>query len=219
MRISTPQPLPLTQRKAPAERAPAAAARAQAAPRQTALQKHVAFFDQNGDRSVTVAETEQGLRALGVVSALKARVVALGIVLGLGKSTSGKALEISVDNIKAGKHGSDTGIYDKEGELDPAAFQRMFDRFDANRSNALSTSEIAAMIQANKTDTVGSLASKGEFRLLMSLAADTSEPAPATGDQAAAAKPEPAISRETLQAFYDGTLFYKLAEKRRQQQP
>ncbi|MEQ1920759.1 MAG: caleosin family protein [Elusimicrobiota bacterium] len=172
----------------------------------TTLQIHLSFFDKDGSGMVTRAETVLSLRQLGL-SSIKANAAALLIHAFLGPKTTGswRNLDISVKDIKLGKHGSDTGAFDAEGRFVPAAFERMFTEFDANHSSSLSEPEMLAMIAANSKLRPGSeTAAKQEFQLLLQIAADTTE--------AAGAQKVPAISKQRLQEFYDGSLFFKLAK-------
>jgi len=172
----------------------------------TALQKHVSFFDGDGDGLISRFETTLSLRRLGM-SNVKATAAALVIHLALGPATTGRwgSLDVSVKDIKLGKHGSDTGAFDAQGRFVPEAFERMFADFDANRSGSLCEAELTAMTAANsKLRPGGESASKAEFQLLLLLAADASEDA--------GGKPVPALSRTRLQEFYDGSLFFKLAK-------
>lgn len=172
----------------------------------TALQKHVSFFDKNGDGIITRYETGLGLRQLGL-GRLKAGAGALVIHVFLGPQTSGswKNLGISVKDIKLGRHGSDTGVFDAEGRFVPEAFERIFVQFDANHSGSMSAAELEAMIEANSKLRPGNKsASSVEFRILLLIAADAAEDA--------GAKRVRAISKSRLKEFYDGTLFYALAK-------
>lgn len=147
--------------------APGMSAGAPATP--TALQIHLSFFDKDGDGLITRTETVLSLRQLGLSSG-KASAAALVIHLFLGPKTTGSwsSLDVSVKNIKLGKHGSDTGAFDAEGRFVPAAFERMFAEFDANRSGSLSEAELLAMIAANAKLRPGSeTAAKQEFQLLL----------------------------------------------------
>ena len=172
----------------------------------SALQKHVAFFDMDGNGLITRFETVLSLQRLGMGN-VKATAAALVIHLALGPSTTGRwgSLDVSVANIARGKHGSDTGVYDAGGRFVPEAFERVFAEFDANRSGSLCDAEILAMIAANSKLRPGSeSASKAEFQLLLLLAGDVTEDSDG--------RPVPALSRTRLQDFYDGSLFYKLAK-------
>jgi hypothetical protein len=196
-----PKPTP-----APTTAAPAAATDAfQPSKGYTTLQKHVAYFDTNGDGKVTLAETRQGLEDLGLAKPL-AYPAALAINGLLGSQTSGhRTFDVSVANIKAGKHPSDTGAIDAEGTFHPEVLDRIFQKYDHDHSGALSQSELDALVADDKVDVKGNLGAKGEFGLLLKLAADRTK--------VVNGKTEPAISRERLQSFYDGTLFYQLAAK------
>ncbi len=165
----------------------------------TPLQKHVSFFDYNGDGYVTVLEDYKGLRALGI-DPFSSAAFASAINAALGTPTSGyPSLTISIFGIAKGVHGSDTGIYDSEGRFVPEAFERLFDDWDRNHSGGLDPLELAARTidDADLFDLFGVTASTAEFGLLYAVAAEDGE-----------------LTRDRMRAFYDGTLFYDLAEER-----
>ncbi|KAL3655140.1 hypothetical protein CASFOL_000926 [Castilleja foliolosa] len=88
-----------------------------------ALKKHVMFFDRNHDGIIYPFETFQGFRAIGAGLVLSS-VAAVFINIGLSRKTRpGKGFSIhfpiEVENIKMAKHGSDSGVYDKEARLVP----------------------------------------------------------------------------------------------------
>jgi Ca2+-binding EF-hand superfamily protein len=169
------------------------------------LQRHAEYFDVNGDHVITVDETRQSLRDLGM-GKLASRLLSLAINAGFGFQNAGRpTLTIDIDKIQHTRNRSHSGVFTEDGQFDPAAFTRMFDRFDTNHSGSLSESEIRAMIKANAKDPIGPLASKGEFGMLMAVAADATE--------TVNGKQEKAISRANMAAFYDGSLLYKLAEQ------
>jgi peroxygenase len=166
----------------------------------TPLQRHVMFFDQNKDGVITINETKAGFRALGMGSLGSLSAATLTHV-GL------RHARIVVADIHKSKHGSDTGAYDKDGKFVSSAFERMW-LFDKDRSQSLSRSELQLMLADNKTDTFGAIAARAEFSLLLRLAADVT--VVEKGEKV------PALSRERMQSFYDGSLFYRIAEERRQ---
>lgn len=173
----------------------------------TALQKHTAFFDKDGDDLITRSETALSLCQLGFGLKL-AKAAALVIHLAIGPETTGnfESLDISVRNINRGKHGSDTGIFDDQGRFVPPVFERMFSEFDRNRSDSLSEAEIDAMIKINSQLRPGKkIASILEFQLLMFIAADTTEEVAGQNFRA--------LSKERLRQLYNGTLFYTLAKQ------
>jgi peroxygenase len=165
----------------------------------TPLQKHVSFFDYNGDGYVTVLEDYRGLRALGI-DPVSATAFASAINAALGTPTAGyPSLTISIYGIANGVHGSDTGIYDSQGRFVPQAFDQLFADWDRNGSGGLDPAELVArtLDDADLGDLFGITASGAEFGLLYAVAADDGE-----------------LTRERMRAFYDGTLFYVLAEER-----
>ena len=165
----------------------------------TALQKHVAFFDYDGDGYITVVVDYRGLRALGI-DPFSASGFALAINTALGTSTMGyPSLTISLYDIDNGVHGSDTGIYDDEGNFVPEQFELLFDQWDLNGSDGLDPIELAARTidDAELGDVFGVTGSVAEFGLLFAIAAEDGE-----------------LSRDRMRGFYEGTLFYDLAEER-----
>ncbi|MBZ0236017.1 MAG: caleosin family protein [Deltaproteobacteria bacterium] len=161
----------------------------------TALQKHVSFFDYDGDGYITVAEDYRGLRALDLAPG-PAFAFAFAINGALGTPTMGyPSLTISIYDIDDGIHGSDTGIYDSQGRFVPEQFERLFADWDRNGSGGLDPVELAARTidDADLFDLFGVTASAAEVSLLFVVAAEDGE-----------------LSRDRMRAFYDGTLFFEL---------
>lgn len=184
--------------------------RARSRPGDTTLQRHVSFFDDNGDRSIDVAECTRGLKALGLPLGV-AEVAALVIVAPLSFMTRGSLLAMSIDveNIQKGKHDSDTGILDKRGRFNARRFEKVFgahSAVDRNGDGVFTAAEITRMVNANRETLLGALVSLAEWQLLLLLAADTEA---VDGD-----KPVPALSVARIKSFFDGTLFYRLARER-----
>jgi len=191
--------------KAATAAAPASSAQAQttSTPR-TTLQKHIDFFDRNHDGQITMSETYEGLRALHL-SRAKASLAAAAINGTLGPATSTHWWDpttIDTSRINLAKHGSDTGIIDANGQFVQAKFDEMFNRFDVDHDGVLNDSEITTMRTANKTDSAGSLASKAEFDLLLEIAGE---------DRQVNGQTVRVLTRDTMTALYDGTLFYRIA--------
>ena len=184
--------------------------KARSRPGDTVLQRHVSFFDDNGDRGVDLAECARGLRALGLPAGV-AEAAALAIVAPLSFQTRGSlsAMSIDIENIHKGKHDSDTGILDKRGRFNARRFEKVFgahSTVDRNGDQAVTATEITRMVNANRETLPGFLASLAEWQLLLLLAADT--------DAVEDGKAVPALSVARIKSFYDGTLFYKLARER-----
>ncbi len=166
----------------------------------TALQKHVDFFDTNRDGRITLAETYAGLRRLGV-GVLRSAAFASVIHGALGPLTS-RALTLTIDTgrIQFGRHGSDTGIYDKRGRFSPSRFRALFDRHDRDGNGALGARELSRMFSRNRTDLLGHFGSRAEFGLLLEVAGEERD-----GRRV--------LTRERLGHFYNGSLFCTLAEE------
>jgi peroxygenase len=165
----------------------------------TALQRHVAFFDWNGDGYITVLEDYRGLRALGIDPVLSTSF-ATAINGALATPSRGfPSLTIDLRRIASGIHGSDSGIYDDEGNFVPEAFERLFRDWDLDGTGGLDPGELVARAvqDADLFDVFGVVASGAEFGLLFVVAAEDGE-----------------LSRARMRSFYDGTLFYVLAEER-----
>jgi hypothetical protein len=183
--------------------------KARSRPTDTTLQRHVSFFDDNGDRGVDVAECTRGLRALGLPIGV-AEAAALAIVAPLSLQTRGSllAMNVDIDQVQKGKHDGDTGILDKRGRFVARRFEKAFgarSTVDRNGDKAFTATELTRMIDANWESFTGYLAAMAEWRLLLVLAADT--------NVVEGGEKVPALSAARMKSFYDGTLFYRLAKE------
>lgn len=181
-------------------------------PGRTPLEKHAAFFDYNGDGLIEVQETGYGLTRLGIGWArafVLARLINGPLSLATADRWIDKALfRIVIRNIPRGRHPSDTGVFDAQGNFVPEAFERIFDQFSRSKPGFLNEAEVFEMIRANRhlrPGWSGNLAARAEFGLLLQIAAD--------GSDTVLGQTYPSISKERLRQFYDGTLFYFLARK------
>jgi len=184
----------------------------------TVLERHVSYFDTDGDGEITMAQTFRGLRGVGV-GAVTSVGLTLLINLFLGYLTHGKpSLKVSVRDIARGKHPFDTGSFDERGERDDRAFERLFSAPTTHAPrDRLTRDEIRAVIvkrgdPSKPFGEVGSVLSNWfsgrEIQLLLCVASDCSKALPNGAI-------EPAISRRTLQRFYSGHLLFLLARQRR----
>ncbi|KAI9091367.1 hypothetical protein K1719_028178 [Acacia pycnantha] len=174
---------------------------------QSVLQKHASFFDRNKDGVIYPWETFQGLRAIGsgVLSSISSAVfihLFLSFRTRPGKFPS-PLLPIEVKNIKLGKHGSDTGVYDKEGRFVPSKFEEIFRTHAHTHPDALTSDELQEMLKENRApkDYQGWVASEGEWKLLYKFGKDK----------------DGLLEKDTVRAVYDGTLF-ELLEKQHNSQ-
>lgn len=176
----------------------------------TPLQRHVSFFDDNGDRGVDFVECTRGLRVLGLPVGM-AEAAALAIVAPLSIQTRGSllAMSVDIDSIHKSKHDSDTGILDKRGRFNARRFDRVFGKHsagDRNGDKVFTATTLTAIISANRETLLGTLVSTAEWRLLLALAADTVA--------VEGGRTVPALSTPRIKSFYDGTLFYTMARER-----
>jgi hypothetical protein len=184
----------------------------------TVLERHVSYFDTDGDGQITMAQTFRGLRGIGV-GAVIAALLTLLINLFLGYLTHGKpSLSVSVRDIARGKHPYDTGTFDVRGERDDQAFEALFSAQAAQPPfDRLTREEIRSTIvkRGDPKKPFGELGSVlsnwfsgREIQLLLCVASDCKKALP-SGEL------EPAISRRTLRRFYTGHLLFLLARRHR----
>lgn len=179
----------------------------------TALQSHAAYFDADGDGLVTLGETYDGLRRLGV-GRLMSGLLASIINIFLGPITRGRpSLTISVARIASGVHPFDTGVFDKHGQLDLEHFDALIEQASPPKDR-LTRDELRRVIvargRAERAGFKGWLADKfsaAEAKLLFCLASDSKK--------AVDGRPEPAITERQLRRFYRGQLLPALARRRR----
>ncbi|KDP38105.1 hypothetical protein JCGZ_04748 [Jatropha curcas] len=169
------------------------------------LQKHVLFFDRNQDGVVYPWETFQGFRAIGC-GILFSLASAVFINIGLSQKTRpGKTpsllFPIEIKNIHKGKHGSDSGVYSREGSFINEKFEEIFRKHARSHKDALTSSELMRMLRENREpkDYAGWIASWTEWKTLYMLCKDS----------------DGLLSKETIRAAYDGSLFEHL-EKQKQ---
>jgi hypothetical protein len=108
---------------------------------------------------------------------------------------------IHMPNIDRTKHGSDTGTYDNEGRFIPQKFEEIFLKYAGGR-DYITIGEIAAMIrgQRNVGDIIGWGGMVFEWGVTWIMLW------PEDGR----------MRKEDIRGIYDGSIFYRIAEKRRQ---
>nr|GMD66099.1 probable peroxygenase 5 isoform X1 [Ipomoea batatas]GMD79556.1 probable peroxygenase 5 isoform X1 [Ipomoea batatas] len=169
----------------------------------TPLEKHAMFFDTNHDGIIYPWETYQGFRKIGSGVLLSVGASIFIHLLLSSKTRPGKwpspLLPIVIENIKLGKHGSDTGAYDSEGRFVPSKFEEIFKKHARTNPNALTSGEVDELLRDNREpkDYSGWIGAIGEWKILYFLAKD---------DQGM-------LPKERVKAVYDGSLFEQLAEE------
>lgn len=170
----------------------------------TALQKHAAFFDKDGDGIVSLSETYDGLRALGLGSGLSSLSAAFinGVLSPKTRPDNGTAprLSIYIENIYKGIHGSDSSAYDSEGRFVAEKFEEIFAKHAKTVPDALTSDEIDELLQANRKpgDYTGWVAASSEWKILYKIGKDK----------------DGLLRKEAVREVYDGSLFTKLAAAR-----
>ncbi|KAI3831924.1 hypothetical protein MKX03_022296 [Papaver bracteatum] len=172
---------------------------------QTVLQKHVAFFDRNKNGVIYPCETFKGLRAIGHGMGTSLFTALLINVLFSGKTRPGKfpslLFPIVVKNIARGKHTTDTGVYDSEGNFDPVRFEEIFQKHSKAHANALTSDELWYLLKANRApnDFFNWFINWTEWKFLLY---------PVAKDK------NGLLQKETIRGLYTGDLFYQLEQER-----
>ncbi|KAK4119762.1 Caleosin-domain-containing protein [Parathielavia appendiculata] len=173
----------------------------------TVLQQHVLFWDRDGDGEIYPWDTYIGFRDLGF-SVLFSLFSMMNINSTLSYPTRLAVswwpdpwFRIYVKGIPKAKHGSDTGVYDREGRFVPQLFEDMFSKWDVHGSGSLSAGELWNMIRANRlaADPFGWGAAFLEW-----------------GTTWLMTQKDGRVSKEDLRQTYDGTIFWKIKEAREQ---
>ncbi|CAG8521626.1 3779_t:CDS:2 [Ambispora gerdemannii] len=169
----------------------------------TVLQQHVDFFDTDRDGIIRLFDTYRGFRALGfnVIFCFFAVVVIHGSFSWITQPywIPNPAFLIYTDNIHKGKHGSDSETYDSEGRFVPEKFEEIFSKYDRDNKGGLNLMDIFRMMygNANVADFFGWFATVFEWGTMWLLANKNG-----------------ILYKEDVRAQYDGSFFYKIAEKR-----
>lgn len=176
----------------------------------TALQRHVLYFDPEGTGLITYGQTYRGIRDLGVGRAWSA--ILSGIIhLALGWVTQRRpTLTIDIANIHRGKHPSDSGIFDDEGNFVPERFDALFTfagETDDETARVTEKELRAYMKSEGPQSFAGNFFSGAEARLFFCVAADTTKREDG--------REVPAITRRRLKVFYDGRLLPAIRRHRR----
>ncbi|KAK5991965.1 Peroxygenase 1 [Cladobotryum mycophilum] len=99
-----------------------------------------------------------------------------------------------------GMHGSDTGVYDNEGRFVPQKFEDLFTKWDKDGDGSLNLKEILNMMHGNRVagDLFGWIVPFFEWGTTWTLL-----------------QQEGRIHKEDLRQVYDGSIFWRIRERRR----
>ena len=170
----------------------------------TALQQHVAFWDQDNDGIITTLDVYNGFRDLGFCVLFSLGGLLINFFFSyptrLGHSyLPDPFFRIYVDSIHKAKHGSDTGIYDSEGHLRLLLFDEMFDKMDSSGTGSLGVADLFGLHRRNRVaaDPAGWSFAFMEWWTTWLLLQKRGR-----------------VWKEDLRHAYDGSLFHRIKEER-----
>ncbi|GLI69969.1 hypothetical protein VaNZ11_014621, partial [Volvox africanus] len=108
-------------------------------------------------------------------------------------------LLVHVRNAHKAVHGSNSRAWDRSGHFTPARFEAVLSKYDKDGKGGLTLWEVIRFLrgQANLGDLIGIMASAGEWLMTWALLRDS----------------KGVLRREDMRGMYDGTAFYRLAER------
>ncbi|TFK38729.1 Caleosin [Crucibulum laeve] len=171
--------------------------------RNTALQRHVAFFDGDDDGIIWPSDTYKGFREIKFGIFLSV-LSALGIHIGFSYLTWGSILpdpffRLKIRYMHKAKHGSDSESYTKIGEFDETRFSYVFDMYSKPPHTHLSFNEILRMMRGNRGpyDPFGWLAALEWVAVYIMLWPEDGR-----------------MKREDVKGVYDGSIFYTISGRK-----
>ncbi|KAH7312530.1 Caleosin related protein-domain-containing protein [Stachybotrys elegans] len=170
----------------------------------TVLQRHVEFWDRDNDGIIHPWDVYNGFRELGFGILFSIGSLLIPVFFSyptrLGHSwLPDPLLRIYVKDIHKAKHGSDTGIYDFDGNFDEQRFNELYERFDTTGAGGLSAGDMLALWKKDRcaADPAGwSFAFMEWWTTWLLLQKDG------------------LVWKDDLRACYDGTLFWRIKDQR-----
>ncbi|CAN8104562.1 unnamed protein product [Discula destructiva] len=173
----------------------------------TVLQQHCRFWDRDNDGVIYPVHTFAGFRELGfnVVFSILAMLIIHG---GFSYPTRlayswipDPLFRVYLGSIHKAKHGSDSGTYDTEGRFRPQQFEDMFAKYDEDHDDSLTLRQLFNLMQGNRNavDPFGWFAAVFEFGTTYLLIQQDGK-----------------VLKEDLRGVYDGSIFFRIREKRGQ---
>ncbi|KAK9807604.1 hypothetical protein WJX72_003909 [[Myrmecia] bisecta] len=168
------------------------------------MQKHVAFFDLNGDGRIMPWETYQGFHRIGFPWPLA--VLAAVLINGTMSYPSNPSwiphplFPVWINNIRRNKHGSDSEVYDNDAHFEADKFEGIFLKHDPSNKGGLTLKELWDLTENNKDtmDFYGYTAEKLEWGVTWWLLRD---------------KKTGYVSKDRIRGVYDGTIWFQLANE------
>jgi Ca2+-binding EF-hand superfamily protein len=168
------------------------------------LQKHVQFWDRDSDGVIWPLDVYSGFRELGFGLFFSIGSFLIPIFFSyptrLGHSWMPDPMfRIYVKDINKAKHGSDTGIYDFDGNFNQERFEQLFDRFDSSGEGGLTADDLLRLWKKDRcaADPAGwSFAFMEWWTTYVLLQKDG------------------LVHKDDLRACYDGSLFWRIKNER-----
>ncbi|CAM1511354.1 Fc.00g088670.m01.CDS01 [Cosmosporella sp. VM-42] len=170
----------------------------------TVLQQHVQFWDRDNDGIIYPWDVYNGFRELGFGLFFSIGSLLIPVFFSyptrLGHSwLPDPLLRIYTKDIRKAKHGSDSGIYDFDGNFNPERFDQLFERFDSSGAGGLTASDLSDLWRKDRcaADPAGwSFAAMEWWTTWVLLQKDG------------------LVWKDDLRACYDGSLFWKIKQER-----
>ncbi|RGP62447.1 hypothetical protein FLONG3_10219 [Fusarium longipes] len=172
------------------------------------LQKHVQFWDRDSDGVIWPLDVYSGFRELGFGLFFSIGSLLIPIFFSyptrLGHSwIPDPMFRIYVNDINKAKHGSDTGIYDFDGNFNHDRFEQLFDRFDSSGDGGLTADDLMRLWKKDRcaADPAGwSFAFMEWWTTYVLLQKDG------------------LVYKDDLRACYDGSLFWRIKNEREEKE-
>lgn len=164
-----------------------------------ALQKHVRYFDENGDGKIYPGEMYRKARELGMSSGRAALFTALTEVT-RGTPTSGKPWVVDLNNIEKSRFDGSSGVVDAQGDITGARVNEFFSTTDTNHDGKLQESELMARVDKdNPSSWWAQTKNKAGWSAVVRMAGKVD----ASGERS--------VTKSQVDDLYSGDLFFKLA--------
>ncbi|KAJ4065621.1 hypothetical protein NW756_005824 [Fusarium oxysporum] len=168
------------------------------------LQKHVQFWDRDNDGIINPWDVYNGFRELGFGLFFSIGSLLIPVFFSyptrLGHSWLPDPLfRIYVNDIHKAKHGSDTGIFDFDGNFSPERFEQMFQRFDTSGEGGLTADDLWRLWAKDRcaADPAGWTFAFMECWTTYVLLQE-----------------DGVVKKDDLRACYDGSLFWRIRDER-----
>ncbi len=167
-----------------------------------AMQNHVAFFDFNHDGLISIEEAALGMRLLGF-DKQAAEILAIPTATGISAMTNSPPNTTAIANLKKGKGTASTWSFDKDGNFDEVQFNKTFDHY-AGAKGYLNEADLDRI--ADDKSKGGSFDRRRALIQFLSLLNAAGQIRKGTSEKI--------LTRERMEHFYSGRLFYDIRDER-----